>query len=580
MPMAFGIRHGAILIPAVADTWSEDRRRAVLLHELAHVTRHDCLTQMMAALACALYWVHPGVWWVARRLRVERELACDDAVLAAGAHARDYAGHLLELAYSLGGQRMPALAVSMARPRQLEGRMLAVFDAARNRAAPAFRSRLAGVAILAAVLVPVAAATTSFLPAAADEEAASAVSTNGGLDSAPAFARRTPVASAGKQPAAAAADQDSLPGTWSIRPAREAGRVQIRLTDDDGSHGSTIDVKSLEGIVPAELLAAGGPVQFTVRRDAGAFTFEGIVRNRVGAGTFTFAPNPSFSAELAKRGFERPTPRDQRLLARADVGFAFIDELTKQGYTRPSLAGLVRAAEHGVNLTYLREMGQLGYRLDRVEALVEQRNHGVDPEFIRGLAAAGLPRLAAADLIRARNHGVSPDYISELKAAGYGSLDLDALIRLRNHGVDPEFIRQLEALGFKKLSLDALVDARNHGISPEYVRELRDLGYTLTLEELRNARNHGVDGGYVKAIAALGYQRLSLDSLIRLRNHGVDAGYAAAMNSLGYGRLAIEDLIELRNHGVTPERAQSANTRAGTRLSVEQLKAAASRGWR
>ena len=49
MPMAFGIRHGAILIPAVADTWSEDRRRAVLLHELAHVTRHDCLTQMMAA---------------------------------------------------------------------------------------------------------------------------------------------------------------------------------------------------------------------------------------------------------------------------------------------------------------------------------------------------------------------------------------------------------------------------------------------------------------------------------------------------------------------------------------------------
>ena len=50
MPMAFGIGTPPILIPAVADTWSEDRRRAVLLHELAHVARHDCLTQLMAAV--------------------------------------------------------------------------------------------------------------------------------------------------------------------------------------------------------------------------------------------------------------------------------------------------------------------------------------------------------------------------------------------------------------------------------------------------------------------------------------------------------------------------------------------------
>jgi beta-lactamase regulating signal transducer with metallopeptidase domain len=119
MPMVFGTRVPAIVLPAVADTWSQDRRRAVILHELAHVARHDCLTQMAAAVACAVYWVHPGVWWVARRLRVDRELACDDRVLTAGTHAREYAGHLLELAYSLGGHRAPALAVHMARPDSL-----------------------------------------------------------------------------------------------------------------------------------------------------------------------------------------------------------------------------------------------------------------------------------------------------------------------------------------------------------------------------------------------------------------------------------------------------------------------------
>jgi bla regulator protein BlaR1 len=117
MPLAAGIRQAFIVLPEVADTWPEDRRRAVLLHELAHVERHDCLTQTLAALACAVYWVHPGVWWIATRLRAERELACDDRVLSAGENAREYAGHLLELAYTLDHSAAPGVAVTMARPR-------------------------------------------------------------------------------------------------------------------------------------------------------------------------------------------------------------------------------------------------------------------------------------------------------------------------------------------------------------------------------------------------------------------------------------------------------------------------------
>ena len=603
MPMAFGVRQSTILIPVVADMWSEDRRRAVLLHELAHVVRHDCLTQMMAAVACAFYWIHPGVWGVARRLRIERELACDDRVLAAGAHARDYAGHLLELAYSLGGQRSPAVAVSMARPRELEGRMLAVLDAARNRTTLAFRGRLAGLAILGAVLVPVAAATTSLLPANADQDTPSSAAADRAPD--------------GIQPAASGADQDALPGTWSVRPAREPGMINVRVTDADGSFSATVAVKSLVGTVPADFLGAldgtRGPaqfaVQFVLKRDAGSFAIDGVVRNRVGAGTFTLTLDPAFADALTKRGFARPTATEQRLLARADIGFAFLDELTTQRYARPSLPELVRAAQHGVNLMYLREMGQLGYRLERIEALIEQRNHGVDPEYIRGMTAAGLPRLSAADLIRARNHGVDPEYIRGLKELGYssldlaalirlrnqgidpeyirglkelgrGSLDLEALIRLRNHGVDPEYIREFEALGFKGLSLDALIDARNQGIDPSFVQELRALGYTLTLDQLRDARNHGVDGSFTRELSALGYQRLPLETLIRLRNQGVDPSYVKELQALGYSALSLEDLVALRNHGVSADRVRSANARAGKRLTVNELTAAASRGWR
>ena len=98
------------------------RRAARLPHADARVVR-----------VRAVYWFHPGVWWVARRLRVERELACDDRVLPP-APGRAYAGHLLEIAYSLGRDRAPALAVSMARPASSKDACSPCSMRARNRA--------------------------------------------------------------------------------------------------------------------------------------------------------------------------------------------------------------------------------------------------------------------------------------------------------------------------------------------------------------------------------------------------------------------------------------------------------------
>jgi beta-lactamase regulating signal transducer with metallopeptidase domain len=153
MPVTWGWWKPVILLPAQADEWSVERRRVVLLHELAHVQRWDCLTQMMARAACALYWFNPLVWVGARRMCIERERACDDLVLNGGCRASDYAAHLLEIARTF--RRVPQVAaIAMARSSHLEGRIAAIVDASRARRAP--RALLVGLCC-GAVLAFVAA---------------------------------------------------------------------------------------------------------------------------------------------------------------------------------------------------------------------------------------------------------------------------------------------------------------------------------------------------------------------------------------------------------------------------------------
>lgn len=158
MPMTWGIRRPAILIPAEADAWPVERRRAVLLHELAHVKRHDFLVQLIARVACAVYWFHPLVWLAATRLREERERACDDHVLRAGAIPSSYATHLLEIARGLRAAPATSLAsVAMARPAQLATRLIDVLDARRCRDTLSPRSALPAWLGAIAVVVPLAA---------------------------------------------------------------------------------------------------------------------------------------------------------------------------------------------------------------------------------------------------------------------------------------------------------------------------------------------------------------------------------------------------------------------------------------
>jgi hypothetical protein len=109
--------------------WDNEQLRIVLLHELGHVRARDWAFNLIGRVVCALYWFHPGVWWVARGLREDCELACDDRVIAAGVRRSDYAELLMSAAIALRGESItgtPALALS--ERRGLRARLSAVLD--------------------------------------------------------------------------------------------------------------------------------------------------------------------------------------------------------------------------------------------------------------------------------------------------------------------------------------------------------------------------------------------------------------------------------------------------------------------
>ncbi len=150
VPMACGLIRPSVLLPMSAETWDEANLRAVLLHEVAHVRSYDVAFAMVARVACALFWLHPGAWWLARRLYEESELACDDRVLAAGVRPSAYAGLLADLADEVG-RRTPVAAVALVPKHGLRARLVAVLDTSRDRHTPR-RSVLVASISLAFVL--------------------------------------------------------------------------------------------------------------------------------------------------------------------------------------------------------------------------------------------------------------------------------------------------------------------------------------------------------------------------------------------------------------------------------------------
>lgn len=510
VPMTWGTIRPVVLLPDESEEWSLQLRSIVLLHELAHVKRLDCLTQMMAQLACAVYWFNPLVWYVARQLRVEREFACDDYVLEAGTRATDYASHLVEIASAFRVEaQVASMAVGMA-CSELESRVRAILNADLSR-------RTINVSQMTAAIIGV---LLLVLPLAVIQPWANAASLSDKRTTSTEFVSE--------------ASDTNLPEEDS--PLSHSN-LQINNSDENWQKSSVTHTHESKEQHQVEVSTT---VQNEIQQPV---IHEEIVKTEV--------QSDEKSSTKDEKPSTKPTVDGATRMKVYNITPEFIESMRKLGFDNLSINQLVQLRIHNINEEFVREVHSWGFDNLTPNQLTQLRIAGVSGAYIETMRRAGFNNLSVNKLANLRMQNVTPEYIEMLRRLGYDNLTLDQLLSLKVHDVTEEFIRGAESWGYGKLSINDLVQVKIFNVNPEFAREMQSLGFgNLSLRSLMQMRIHGVNAAYVQEMRGMGFPNLSLEELLQMKIHGVNANYIKTMREAGFKNVSVQELIRMRISGV------------------------------
>jgi hypothetical protein len=165
VPAAIGFFKPMIVIPAWAlSELPPDELNIILHHEFAHLRRWDDWTNLFQKIVRAVFVLHPAVWWIESRLSLEREMACDDRVLAETANPRGYAKCLIGLLEKSVARRGWAMAQAVVhRAREASLRLARILDVDRPATKMIWKPALALVGIFSLACFVVAPRAPQFV---------------------------------------------------------------------------------------------------------------------------------------------------------------------------------------------------------------------------------------------------------------------------------------------------------------------------------------------------------------------------------------------------------------------------------
>jgi beta-lactamase regulating signal transducer with metallopeptidase domain len=611
-PFAAGFLRPVVILPEILlEEMAEPELDYVLVHELAHIARRDDWSNLLGRMASAVLVLHPVAAWVLGRIHREREIACDDWVVAQTGSAVPYAVTLARLSEFCSTRRRELLATGMA-SSNLSQRIEILLRPRSRCSRGVSLSRVSFCVAAALALISLGVRMPGWIALAKDATVSGAhdqatpkpqisVRPIGlALEADPKAAPQlVATLSPAEQAQSAANDSDK---TWRhewklTRDGSSSSTVELSLIsrDDDGNDRTNTQSVPLSGLAGFSLsmLDQDGPVKFEYVRNAGSILCEGRAAGGRASGLFTVALNPSFISALEKMGYAAPQGEEPFSLVTSGVTPGYARALRDTGLTT-SISDLIELEDHGVSSDYVRAVRQEGFTDLSASNISELRDHGVEPNYLKAIKAAG-PSLSIEEIDSLRDHGVKPDYFKSMKATapqlaigqidslfdhgvepdsyqGFASVDpklsIEEIDSLRDHGVKPDYFKSMKAIA-PQLAIGQIDSLFDHDVKPDSYQGFVSADPNLSIEEIDSLHDHAVEPEFYQGMKAID-STVSIEEVNRLRDHGVEPEYLKEIRALPDG-FSIADISELRDHGITAKYIRNLHEMGMKNLKAAQI---------
>lgn len=492
VPSVLGSLRPIILLPASTLTgMTPEQIEMVLAHELAHIRRHDFLVNLLQAFVETLMFYHPAVWWMSRRVRVERENCCDDLAVAVCGDPIQYARALTRLE-ELRADALPV--VVAANGGSLLDRIRRI---AHGRAESTGMSSRWAAAVAMLLILGVALAVPS-LPALAQRE----------------------------EPA----KKEEAP-----KPASTKIEVVEAAPAEDDVDSDTDFAFAIEPPEPPE------PPEMPELPDV-VIEIPDIPMPAI-APMVAFTPAPPAVPAIAPRAVVAPTPRPTvppappalAMVMSNDWDFDFEDDEPEAKQKDFGASGkltvdeLIKLRSVGVTAEYVKAMRAIlpGVSLREITSL---RAVGVTPQYVEEIRNAGLDAKTARDFQGLRAVGVDAKYVAEMRSAGLDVKTARDFQSLRAVGVDAKYVAEMRNAGLDVKTARDFQQLRAVGVTAEYVKSMRAAGVEIkSSRDATSLRSMSVTPQFVKQLADAGYTNLSVRELTRLAAVGIDGDFIREM---------------------------------------------------
>lgn len=469
VPVVAGWLRPVVLLPLSAITGlAAAQLEAVVAHELAHIRRYDAFVNLFQVAVETLLFYHPAVWWLGKRIRVEREHCCDDAAVALCGSPVVYARALARLAELKPAPRF-AMALNGSPLVERVARLLGSGSTPRTLRAA---NLSAGVFCLSAALLAGSAFVGSVHRVHAQTPPPA------------------PIAASAVIAPARPAPPTSPDGAIIVRPSDTAPALAAPSSPEPASWPALAPVVAPSPVAePAVPLAPQAESQ----------------------------PKQSYIDSLKAAGLTDLTVDELIGLKIQGVTAEYVKSMKELGMkTDPD--ELIGMKIQGVTPDYVKQMrAATGQNLD-ADAIIGMKIQGITPDYVRQMQELGL-KPDGDEIVGMKIQGITPEYVKEMRALGL-KVDADNLVGMKIQGVTPEYVKGMNEVGFHP-DPDELIGMKIQGVTPAYVKELQAAGFKVDPDEAIGAKIQGITAGFIASARSHGFKDLTLDKLIALKHSGV-----------------------------------------------------------